>query len=105
MRAFLNGSDSSIGGRNHWDDAARNLERATELDPRNVKILIGVARTAELMGNYARARAARDRLIALEPNNSDGRKRRAWIDFEERGDTGALHAYYQTLDALRDTLT
>jgi tetratricopeptide (TPR) repeat protein len=83
--------------QNRWDDAARNLERATELDPRNVNILIGVARTAELMGNYVRARPARDRLIALEPNNSDWRKWRAWVDFHERGDTRALHTYYQTL--------
>ncbi len=82
---------------NRWNDAARDLERAIELDPRNVKILIGVAETAELMRNYARARAASDRLITLEPNNSDWRKWRAWIDFDERGDTRALHAYYQTL--------
>jgi serine/threonine protein kinase/tetratricopeptide (TPR) repeat protein len=82
---------------NRWNDAARNLERATELDPRNINILLGVARTAELMRNYARDRAARDRLIVLEPNNNDWRKCRAWIDFDERGDTGALHAYYQML--------
>ncbi|MGB8474249.1 MAG: protein kinase [Candidatus Acidiferrum sp.] len=80
-----------------WDDAARDLERAMELDPRNVNVLIAVGWTGELMRNYARAKVAADRLIALEPSNSQRREWRAWIDFGERGDTRALHAYYQML--------
>jgi tetratricopeptide (TPR) repeat protein len=82
--------------QSRWDDSARNLERATELDPRNVNILSDLVITADLMRNYARARVAMDRLIAVEPNNSNHRKWRAFIDFEERADAAALHAYYQT---------
>src|SRR5262249_8493250 len=49
------------------------------------------------MPNYARARADRERRIALAPNKSRWRKSHAWIDFHERGDSAALNAYYQTL--------
>ena len=75
-----------------WSDAVRNLERASELDPRNVKILIGAVVTYELMREYKHAREVADRLVALEPNNIAHRWGRAHIDIRERADTRPLHA-------------
>src|SRR5438034_562329 len=42
--------------QNRWHDAVRNLERAMELDPRNVRILTAAAGTYRQMRDYARAR-------------------------------------------------
>ncbi len=76
-----------------WDEAARELDRAIELDPQNVKILLSVAVTTELMRNYIRERAIVDRIISLEPNNVEHRARRARIDFLERADLRPLHDF------------
>ena len=76
-----------------WDEAARELDRAIELDPQNVKILLSVAVTTELMRNYVREKAIVDRIISLEPNNVEHRARRARIDFLERADLRPLHDF------------
>src|SRR6266498_642822 len=83
--------------QSRWQDAVRNFERAMELDPRNVKILLSAAGTYRLMRNYGQARGTIDRLIALEPNNIDGQGSRARIDFHERADTRPWHAFENTL--------
>src|SRR6184192_2968070 len=70
--------------QSRWHDAVRNFERATALDPRNVKILTSAAVTHHLMRNYGQERRTIDRLIALEPNNIGHRLGRAWIDVRER---------------------
>src|SRR5437667_1515112 len=86
--------------QNRWHEAVRNLERAMELDPRNVKILTGVAVTYNAMRDYGQARETSDRLITLEPNNIHARVLRARIDFDERADTRPLHAIIEKI--LRD---
>src|SRR5439155_16404843 len=83
-----------------WHDAVRNLKRASELDPRNVRILFGAAITYNLMSDYEQARETLDRLIALEPNNNFHLVFRAWIDVFERADTRPLHAVIEKI--LRD---
>src|SRR5438552_99137 len=86
--------------QSRWRDAVRNFERATELDPRNVKILTGAAVTYDVMRDYGQARETSDRLITLEPNNIHARILRARIDFDERADTRPLHAVSEKI--LRD---
>src|SRR5437762_1768373 len=83
--------------QSRWHDAVGNFERATELDPRNVKILIDVAVTHHLRRNYGRDRRTIVRLIALEPNNVDHRLGRAWIDVRERANTRAVHAVLEKI--------
>src|SRR5207249_4328099 len=83
--------------QSRWHDAVGNFERATELDPRNVKILIDVAVTHHLMRNYGQERRTIDRLIALEPNNIRHRLVRAWIDVRERANTRAVHAVLEKI--------
>jgi len=83
--------------QSRWHDAVRNFERATALDPRNVKILIDAAVTHHLMRNYGEERRTIDRLIALEPNNVDHRLGRAWIDVRERANTRAVHAVLEKI--------
>jgi serine/threonine protein kinase/tetratricopeptide (TPR) repeat protein len=83
--------------QSRWHDAVRNFERATELDPRNVKILTSAAVTHHLMRNYGQERRTIDRLIALEPNNIGHRLGRAWIDVRERANTRAAHAVLEKI--------
>jgi TolB-like protein/Tfp pilus assembly protein PilF/predicted Ser/Thr protein kinase len=83
--------------QNRWDDAVRNFERAVELDPRNIRILNAAAGTYHLLRDYKREGGAVDRLIVLEPNNSDHRLHRAWIDLREGADIRAAHAILEKL--------
>jgi serine/threonine protein kinase/tetratricopeptide (TPR) repeat protein len=80
-----------------WHDAARDFEHASELDPRNVRILISVAAPYVGLRKYKQAREAIDRLIALEPNNISHRLRRGWVDVRERADTRAVHAAFEMI--------
>jgi len=75
-----------------WPDAVRNFERASELDPRNVKILYRVAGTHFFLREYEQVTEAWNRILALQPKNVDAQVSRAWIDVAERADTRSLHA-------------
>ncbi|MGI8957004.1 MAG: protein kinase domain-containing protein [Chthoniobacterales bacterium] len=78
--------------QNRWHDAVRDFEHAMELDPRNMKILLGASITYDFLRDYKNEREVCDRLIAVEPNNSVGRRRRAWVDLTERADTRAARS-------------
>ena len=78
--------------QNRWHDAVRNLERAMDLDPRNVSILTSAAGTYRQMRDYPRARTIVDRLIALEPKNIGRRIWRAWTEVWERADLRPVQA-------------
>lgn len=83
--------------QNRWYDAVRNFERAMDLDPRDVQIVNNAAGIYHLLCDYKRERETRDRLIALEPNNSAYRLERARIDLRERADTRAAHAVLEKI--------
>jgi len=83
--------------QSRWRDAVRNFERATELDPRNVKILISAAVTYKLLREYKQERAVADRVIALEPNNINHQLAHARIDVWERANTRVLHALLEKI--------
>jgi TolB-like protein len=78
--------------QNRWHDAVRNLERAMELDPRNVRILAGAAVTYRYLQDYRQTLAIFDRIIGLEPNNILFRLARAWTEVRERGDLRPVQA-------------
>jgi serine/threonine protein kinase/tetratricopeptide (TPR) repeat protein len=78
--------------QNHWSDAARNFEHAIELDPRNAKILLGAFAIYDSMREYRKGREICDRLIALNPDETEYKIRCAGIDLHERADTRPAHA-------------
>src|SRR6266542_2760405 len=78
--------------QSRWHEAVRDFEHAMELDPRNVKILIGAVITYAQMREYKKAREVADRIIALEPNDIEHRLGRAHVDLRERADTRPLDA-------------
>jgi TolB-like protein/class 3 adenylate cyclase/Tfp pilus assembly protein PilF len=76
----------------HWNDSARDLERAIELDPQNRDLLFQTAFTYICLREYKRAREISDRGVDLESTNNYMRLLPGWIDFHERADTERWHA-------------
>jgi TolB-like protein/tRNA A-37 threonylcarbamoyl transferase component Bud32/Flp pilus assembly protein TadD len=83
-----------------WEDSARNLERASELDPRNPVILKGVGIGYKALRRYPEAKSMFDRVLVFEPNEVDAKIESAQVDFDWKADTRAFH---QTIDSFRAT--
>ena len=84
-----------------YEESTRTLERAIELDPRNVVLLQQVAEfNYPRLRHYADAKSAWDRLLAITPDDVSAKAERAMVDFEWKGDTRPLH---QMIDAIRAT--
>jgi serine/threonine-protein kinase len=80
------------------EEALRNLERAIDLDPRNVFILGQAALTYDYLRRYADEEATLDRALAIDPNDVVRRISRAYVEFHSKANTRPLH---QLIDELR----
>jgi serine/threonine-protein kinase len=85
-----------------WSEAVHNLERASELDPRNIFLVLNVVGTYFRVHAYEQAGNALDRAIALEPN--DGRPhvglrivRGGELEMHSRADTRPWHAVIEKI--------
>jgi len=88
-RAFeLAGQIDETQGR--WADARYNLERACELDPRNLAYLINLGGICRYLNDYEQWAKAMDRIIALHPDRRQARIWRAYVDMAQRAHTGPL---------------
>src|SRR5438477_5944768 len=82
-----------IGRRERrWAEATDNLERACELDPRNIPYVITVATTYLWLRDYDQMIRGIDRIISLAPDRNKPRIIRATIEQLRRADTGPLRA-------------
>jgi TolB-like protein/class 3 adenylate cyclase/Tfp pilus assembly protein PilF len=81
----------------HWDEAARNMERALELDPRNFFILQQLALTYLAQHRYVDEGETYDRALAIMPGDSATRILRALIAFNSKAD---IKPFQTTLAAL-----
>ena len=62
-----------------WEECICDLERATELDPRNVLTLQQLALTFEQLRRYAEEKSTFERILAFEPNDPvRNRSTRLW---------------------------
>jgi len=68
-----------------WDQALVNLERAIDLDPRNVGMLTTLSLSYESLRDYPRVQQIHERILELEPDNRFILLRRPRIRFQ-RGD-------------------
>src|SRR5437899_5837079 len=72
-----------------WADATHNLQRASELDPRNLPYLLNLAATYNLwLHDYEQYAKVMDRILALHPDLKPTRIWRAFIEVDQRADTG-----------------
>ena len=83
-----------------WENATRTLERAADLDPRNVFILEQLALSYQLLRHYARTESVLDRILIIEPNNLEIQAARAFVELDWRADTRPLH---QLIDKIGTT--
>jgi serine/threonine protein kinase/Tfp pilus assembly protein PilF len=85
----------------HWEESTRNLERAAELDPRDITTLIlGVASNYWQCRRYAESKPSVARALAFQPNDALTKVWLAWVDYAWKADTRPLH---QTIDSIRAT--
>jgi serine/threonine protein kinase/tetratricopeptide (TPR) repeat protein len=75
-----------------WADATHNLERACELDPRNLPYQITLATTYLWLHDYDQMARVMDRIIALHPDRRLPRIIRLGIEIDRRADTGPCRA-------------
>ena len=71
-----------------WADAIHNLERACELDPRNLPYLINLGSTYLTLHDYDQHIRIMDRIVALHPERRVDRIFRASVEVYRRADTG-----------------
>ena len=83
--------------RGQKEEGLRNLQRAVELDPRNLFTLQQIGVTYQQLGRYAEAIAAMDRASAIVPDNVETRGSRGLWYMCWKADTRPLH---QTIDAI-----
>jgi tetratricopeptide (TPR) repeat protein len=83
-----------------WEESTRNLERALELDPRNVNTLDSIGDSYGYLRRYAEQKSNFDRILAIEPNNLKCKAFRASVDVNWKADTRPLR---QLIDDVRAT--
>ena len=75
-----------------WVDATHNLERACELDPRNLPYLINLGSMYLWLHDYDQHAQIMDRIVALGPERRVSRIFRASVEVYRRADTGPWRA-------------
>src|SRR5438067_415862 len=81
-----------------WEECIRDLERATELDPRNVLTLQQLALTYQQLRRYAEEKSTFERILAFEPNDPVTRSLHAFVELDSKADTRPLH---EVIDSIR----
>jgi TolB-like protein/DNA-binding winged helix-turn-helix (wHTH) protein/Tfp pilus assembly protein PilF len=81
-----------------WEESIRSLERALELDPRNLDALHRVALRYRDLARYTEEKSVLDRALAIEPNDASTKTMHAVVELNWKADTRPLH---QTIDEIR----
>jgi serine/threonine-protein kinase len=83
-----------------WEDSVRNMERAVELDPRNLEWLKQLALSYEYVRRYADEKAILDRVLAIAPDDAATEAERAVVELNWHTDVQPLR---QIIDSIRST--
>jgi serine/threonine-protein kinase len=84
--------------RGKHEDGLHNLERALELDPRNLSILRNIALSCKGMRRYSEEVVVLDRALAINPNDEGLKVLRGFVELDRKADTRPLH---QTIESIR----
>jgi tetratricopeptide (TPR) repeat protein len=74
-----------------WEESIQNLERALELDPRNVDMLRQLALSYGDLARYAEEKLVLDRALAIQSNDAATKAMRATVELDWKADTRPLH--------------
>jgi serine/threonine protein kinase/tetratricopeptide (TPR) repeat protein len=80
------------------EESTRNLERAAELNPRNLELRVQITMYYTSLRRYADVKSALASTLAVFPNDLDTRIWPAYVEFQAKADTRPLH---QMLDSIR----
>jgi serine/threonine-protein kinase len=83
--------------RGQQEEGVRNLERAVELDPRNLHTLQQIAISYQYMRRYPQEAAVFDRALTIVPNDVPTKTARAYVELDWKAETRALH---DTIDSI-----
>jgi TolB-like protein/Tfp pilus assembly protein PilF len=83
-----------------WEEAIRNLERALELDPRDLDRLYQIGVSYWGARRYAEVKSKLDRMLTIAPNDVAIKAERAFVEVDWKADTGPLR---QLIDEIRAT--
>jgi serine/threonine protein kinase/Tfp pilus assembly protein PilF len=83
-----------------WEESTRNLERALDLDPRNVGTLQQLALSYEYLRRYAEEELMLDRVLAIVPDDLESKAERAVVELNWHADSRPLR---QTIDSIQAT--
>jgi serine/threonine-protein kinase len=86
--------------RGRWEESIRSLERAVDLDPRNIHTLQQLAGSYAFLRRYAEARSACNRALTIAPDDVETKLGLADVEFDWKADTRPLH---QLIDSVRAT--
>ena len=74
-----------------WEESIRDLQHATELDPRNVLTLQQLAITYQHVRRYAEEKSTYERILAFAPNDPVTKSQHAFVALDSKADTQPLH--------------
>jgi serine/threonine protein kinase/tetratricopeptide (TPR) repeat protein len=83
-----------------WEESIKNLQRACDLDPRNIETLQQIALSHGVLRRYSEEKSVLERALAIEPNELDTKVALASVQFHWKADTRPLH---QTIESVRAT--
>jgi tetratricopeptide (TPR) repeat protein len=83
--------------RGQQEEGVRNLERALELDPRNLHTLQQIAISYQYMRRYLPEAAVFDRASTIVPNDVPTKTARAYVELDWKAETRRLH---DTIDSI-----
>jgi serine/threonine-protein kinase len=86
--------------RGQQEEGVRNLERAVELDPRNLYTLQQLALSYQQLRRYPEEAGVLDRALTIVPNDVASKAARALVDFNWKAETRPLH---ETIDSILGT--
>jgi serine/threonine-protein kinase len=81
-----------------WEESIKSLERALELDPRNLDTLQQLALSYGDLARYAEEKSVLDRALTIQPTDAATKATHAVVDLDWKADTRPLH---RTIDEIR----
>ena len=82
-----------------WEESTQNLQRAIELDPRNVLVLQQTSLSYFLLRRYRDELDVLDRALAIVPNDTVNQAERALVELSWYGDTRPVHQMINSIQA------
>ena len=80
-----------------WEESARSLERALELDPQNFVLLNQISSSYDFLREYTKEAAVLERALGLKPNDLDTRISRAQLEVHWKADPRPMRAIIESV--------